>query len=129
MLNEYPQFEQIRKDIEAFVVENVKSKWNLVSFKNLKFVKDINPGSLGSIEPLDDDSFNIRLEPNNIEKKTSKFDVDFEKSLKCIGIHECFHFIFPELDQTNAFTIKDKMGDTNDYLRLDSKKSDYVSES
>ncbi|MBU2104628.1 MAG: hypothetical protein KKF67_02555 [Nanoarchaeota archaeon] len=122
MLNVYEDFEEERKVTENFIKEKVCKKWNFNQFKNLKFVKDDNRGALGSVEPLPDNTFNIRLEPNNIKN----LNFNFNECLTCIAIHECFHIIFPELNQTEAFKIKDETGDNGEYLRIENLNWNYV---
>ncbi len=110
---------------ELFIFDKICKKFNFQLLKNIRFVKDNNPGAIGSVEPLADGTYNIRLEPRNIRNLNFCSDTNFKECLKCIAIHELFHMIFPELNQKEAFN-KMNQGDNSEYCRIEKLNWDYV---
>ena len=126
MLNNYPDTESKRQELEQFVKSKICEKWHLSLLRNVRFIHDSNPRGIASIEPLENGAaFNLRLEPRNIANLCNRIGADLDSALKCIAIHECFHIIFPELNQTNAFKLKDQ-GNNHEYIRTEQLDWDFV---
>jgi len=127
MLNEHndKELDIIREEVESFIFENVCNKFTFTRLNNIRFVKDHNPGGIGSVESLKDGKYNIRLEPKNIKNLNFCSEINFKECLKCIAIHELFHMIFPELNQVEAFKKMDE-GNSSEYHRIETLNWDYV---